>query len=635
MVLSTRWSGICRGPTRRALRGRGGPAERFTIRDGSARPSGGPTTDGDNSQNPPVDLEDAQDPARLVTRSPYLPAERREVPAATIFEYREFPDILDDDGLPIRVVSPQGRSTIYLDMARISYLGGGGDVRLEGNSGTFSADVKAVCARDAHSLTFGAEFRQSDLEYHWEQVYSVGISTYASYRDYGGEWPTPRPTYTAFFAQERYESEGLVADLGLRLERFNSGQDVYLANSLLDASSGYWWEIYNTLDLGLDLKAGGKIPDPWDIINSDMLDKSESSAYWRLSPRIGISHPVGAGTRFLFTFGRFSTAQKPALLYGIVSRDMRVGPGALAALPNANLRPSLTTAYEVGIEHALPWDVRISAQGYARYSTDQPSAVKVKGDGVSYTTFRNRHFEHVHGVELRLARTGGRFLNGWLSYERQRTQEGLTGEDEIVGEGLAVSPAVPWSRQSDPAGTFRAVVMLSTPREWGAVYGGWTAALVQECRSGGETYYNPDPANIPPRELAEEYWLPVVDYHNTDVTISRTLDLPGGRFVTVAVDIENVWNTKRLADYWLSNRDYTRFVYEQRAEYTRRKAAGRSTTGVHDYSCGDPATFYVFTRPWQTVPDQTAAYEEPISPREDWMLCLHPRFYRLGLRFSL
>ena len=550
----------------------------------------------DGLGDPPVDMADALDPSRIIFRTKYMSNVRSSVPTETIFEYREFPDILDADGNPVRVVSPQGWAmSRYTDLGGLYTLGGGGDVRYDGNAEDIQTKVDFTYATGSHTFKAGTEFDIAELEYHYEYVDGIMASVAnGEYRDYGGDWPTPTPTYLGFFVQDKFESEGMIANVGIRVERFRAGQDAYAFDDMFNDimfGTGHGQTIFN--ELMQTLYNGEQEPDPWEILASDdiMGLRSESRAYWRVAPRFGISHPVSSRTKFFFNFGQFYSRQKSAVLYGFLDADIRYGYGGgrVGGMSNPNLRPAKTTAYETGIEQVFPWQLLLTVRGYAKFNTDQVSSIDVKSDaGVSYTTYRNGDFEDIRGLEIKLSRAGGRFVNGWFTYERTRIQGGHVGYKIIVDQEQDVEPFVPWSRDARPQGSFQGALILSTPRDWGALRGGWTATLVQTYRAGGETYYNPDPTSIPLRELPEENWFPVVDYWNTNLKLSKTLDLPGGRFVAVSFDIENLWNTKRLNGTWRNGTEYKKFIYEQRKEYARRRANGESTEGANNYSYGDP-----------------------------------------------
>ena len=603
--------------------------------------------DGDNKADRPTSMEDALNPDRVKFRSGFQANFWYEVPEEGVYEYKDFANILNADGEPTRVVSPQGYSLGYRDLSLVNYIGGGGEVRYAGNATNLQSKFDVTFATGSHTFKTGVEFNQAELEYHWESVTDLlsGSIRNTEYRDYGGNYPTPEPTYLGIFVQDKFESQGMIANLGFRVERFNSGQDAFFYNNFFEGEyigQNHGTTVYNLLDLALDGVAGGLTPEPWDIINYETFDRTPSEVHWRIAPRFGISHPVSTTTKFFFNFGQFYSAQKSSLLYGIVEHDAKMGAvGKTSDLANANLRPSKTTAYEAGVEHVFPWSVLMTVRGYAKFNTDQVSSISVSpgagGSGSGYKTYRNRHFEDIRGMEIKIARTGSRFINGWFTYQRTRTQEGYVGVNDVCRLEQDIDAFTPWSRDSRPNGSFQATLILSTPRDWGAIRGGWSMTIVQDYSSGGETYYNPDPSNIPLRELPEENWFPQVDTWNTDLRISKTFDLPGSRYMSVSFDVSNLWNTKRLNGSLTdaAGTEYSKFIYEQRKEYARRQANGESTEGVHNYIYGEPDTFYIFTEPWQSIPDETQPYKAPLQANAEWLIHMNPRYYRLGLRFSL
>ena len=179
---------------------------------------------------------------------------------------------------------------------------------------------------------------------------------------------------------------------------------------------------------------------------------------------------------------------------------------------------------------------------------------------------------------------------------------------------------MPYSRGSVPKATYRGALILSTPSDWGPLAGAWRATLLQSYRSGGETVYNPDA--IEERNLPEENFIPVVDYYNTDVKVSKGFVLPGGRSVSAYATISNLWNTKRLNGAGLggvASLDYRKFL------------VGRRQIG-EDVEYGDPDTFDMFTKPWKNTDGDWVA---PLAPRTEWLHHVYPRAITFGLRFNL
>ena len=114
-----------------------------------------------------------------------------------------------------------------------------------------------------------------------------------------------------------------------------------------------------------------------------------------------------------------------------------------------------------------------------------------------------------------------------------------------------------------------------------------------------------------------------MDDLNTDLKLSKRLNLPGKRSVLMYMSVSNLLNRKVLSGSALSTTaqdDYKRYVFGQRNE-------------DKDVKYGDESTFFVLTEPYRDP--SSGAWHAPLSPRTDWLHHLNPRYYRFGVRFSL
>ncbi len=236
----------------------------------------------------------------------------------------------------------------------------------------------------------------------------------------------------------------------------------------------------------------------------------------------------------------------------------------------------------------------------------------------NYTIYRNTNYEDVRGGEIKLARAAGRFVNGWFTYERIQSRSGRIGEGYVHPNESNMLQLAPRVDVATPKGFVRALLRVGTPLDWGPLTGGWSASVVQEYRSGGEVVFNPDA--VPRREIDAEYFIPTVDYYNTDLRLTKDTPLWGGRRVSVFVDVTNLLNTRRL----------TGSAIEDEERYFRYLVGVRRSDDSIKY--GEESTFYVLTRPYR---DEGGGWRAPISPRNEWLHHMNPRRYRLGVRFDL
>jgi len=444
--------------------------------------------------------------------------------------------------------------------------------------------------------------------------------------------------------QDKYESDGMIANIGVRLERFDGGSKAIMHEDLFNmdmftttagvpyyekaakdmfAKAGVDWEAawgyipeYETV-----LDCLGVAPGPADVAH--YAPGSDAESHWRFAPRFGISHPVTETTKFFFNFGQFHSMQKASVMYGYTAYARRVGValGRLQQLYNPSLRPAETTMYEVGVEHVLPFDVVMTVRGYAKYNVDQITSIPVRADGMeSYAIYRNTDYEDIKGAEMKLSRSVGRFVNGWFTFERFNSRSGAIGLGNINSDPTKIDIRVPARRSTDPKDVIRAGIVFKTPGDWGQLKGRWGLTIVQSYRSGGDVVYNPDRFAV--TELNDENFLPVTDSWYTSMKLSKRLNLPGRRTVMAYMDVSNLWNRKSLNGSALSasaQDDYKRYIFNKRNE-------------GEDLEYGASDTFDIFTRPYR---DDLGNWKPPLAPRAEWLLFPSRRVVRFGMTFSL
>jgi hypothetical protein len=596
--------------------------------------------DGDGRPDPFESLEDALTPGRVIERTPFSPNVYREVPTEGRFVTKEF-IFTGKTGVPdtALVVSPQGWvEGPYSDMSGGLYgLGGGGRQSLLSRSTSFSVKSDVTRVIGLHTVKVGGEIIRSDVQ----STFEINGGATGNFRDYGGRYPSCRPVYLGFYIEDKYESEGMNANVGIRLERFNGGQKAHLYDDLFNedmftSTAGRPYYLQAAKDMltkaGINWDAAwGGIPDyetmkdclgvapgPWTVAH--YTPGEDAKSHWRISPRFGVAHPVTEKTKFFFNFGDFYSMQKGSVMYGYMSHNSR--PGAkhswFQAMYNPNLRPAKTTMYEVGVEHVLTSDVVTTVRGYAKYNVDQVSDLEVipvfdGGAAGPYKIFRNTDYEDIKGGEIKISRSIGRFVNGWYTYELFYSRSGNAGLSSVSNDPAKIAPYTPYTRNTGGSGSWQAGVILSTPTDWGWLKGDWSLTTVGSFSRGGEVVYNP--LELDERLLKEDNYLPVVDSWSTTFKLSKRISLKNRRTVMVYMDIFNPWNRKSLP----GGGDYVEYIYTLRQNGS-------------DVKYGDPSTFHIFTRPYKTGKGE---WHEPLAAERDWLLYKNPRTIRFGVTFNV
>ena len=595
-------------------------------------------TGGTAAADLPSSLQDALTPGRLILNDPFsTPNYSTAVLGQGRYVTRTF---FVDTPTPAVVVSPQGYiQDGYADLSGTYYLGTGAEAVLNATADQTIVKGDITHAWRAHTFKTGFEFITSELGFHAERALGLSVpGRNQNHVDYGGKYPTPHPSIFGAFAQDKYESQGLIANAGVRIERFDANYPVYVQNIFTDialipyGAKAYYdsiaiargWNVsrwggvptYYPLRDTLRKYGLGDPPEPWDIYEA--LPHGPNKVFWRIEPRFGVSHPVSDRTKFFFNYGLFYSMQKPAVMFSFQT-DERLGQvGKIQEIRYPNLRPARTTMYEVGIEHVLPHQIVWTTRGYAKYNVDQVSMLYCtvyQGNRM----FRNANYEEVRGLEIKVARNSGRFLNGWFTYETYSTRAGEVGLYSINPNMAQSSYFTAYARSNEPLANIRGFVRLGTPRDWGSWKGGWGIGVMETYREGSEVIYRPDPT-IPLRELPAENYMKTVDYWYTNLKLDKTIDLQGGRTLSAYMDVTNLLNTKYMSSGGMASyNDYLNYVFN-------RRQAGEKNLRVYD-----PSTEEALTRPYK---DAGGNWKAPISPRTEWLLYPTTRVVRFGLRFD-
>ena len=186
------------------------------------------------------------------------------------------------------------------------------------------------------------------------------------------------PKAASLYAQGKYERLGMVLNAGLRWDYLTPATDA--------------------------LRSDTRPLDPTNI-NDTRLQASDlepSKVYQRLSPRIGVGFPISDQTLVHVNYGKFF--QQPNLQdlyvsYAFLEHKIRTG-GYYVAFGNPNLKPEETTAYEIGITHTPTDHSRIEVTAYYKDVKDLTEVTNIPSIPNNFSSFRNRDFATVKGVDV-------------------------------------------------------------------------------------------------------------------------------------------------------------------------------------------------------------------------------------------
>ncbi|MDP1677894.1 MAG: TonB-dependent receptor [Bacteroidota bacterium] len=122
----------------------------------------------------------------------------------------------------------------------------------------------------------------------------------------------------------------------------------------------------------------------------------------RLSPRLGISHPVSDNQTLFFSYGHFSKLPRPTYVYSKLTESSARSSSQI--IGNPNLNPETTVAYELGLRNQITENDVFTLTAYYKDIFDYITARSVRSTSVrfsgSYTTYVNSDYARTRGFEL-------------------------------------------------------------------------------------------------------------------------------------------------------------------------------------------------------------------------------------------
>lgn len=223
----------------------------------------------------------------------------------------------------------------------------------------------------------------------------MNISTEGNYRDVNFR---VYPYEGAFYLQDKMEFEGLIANLGLRLDFYNLNAEYY-ADEYSPLRNPYY-------DPSLPYLERGLYYDP------ELALREKTKLYLRLQPRIGVSFPVSESAVFHLNYGTFT--QRPnfnQIFYNQVTLFNEI-----EVIGNPRLKPENTKAYDVGLVMGLPLGLRLDVSAYYKDVKDLVETVYYYDEQqVVYRTYTNRDYADIKGFHINVEKIDG-VLRGFVRY---------------------------------------------------------------------------------------------------------------------------------------------------------------------------------------------------------------------------
>jgi hypothetical protein len=342
-----------------------------------------------------------------------------------------------------------------------------------------------------------------------------------------------RPLEAAVYVQDKIEFQGMIANIGLRLDYFNT-------NSARP-------------DPGLALTYASNLALLQDYL-AGTYPMSRAKPKYYYSPRIGISHPISSHSKIYFNYGHFVQTPLSAGLYttildGAMQRVMYMG--------NPDLPFEKTIAYELGYDVGLSDFFQLHAGAFYKDYYDQYSRVANAHTDYSLVLESPAHdfYSEIRGFEIEVRKTSGKFITGWLNYNYINKSQANLGlppvswipvvtDDPKVGRNGRLW-GIPRSTIVTIQPDARGVVTFSAPTGWGPRL--WNYPLLHNTNLSLQVFYQSGNQYRHPkadfRTLHPDVWFKELGRYWMNMRLSRLFQIRHSG-LEVYADLSNVLHTK-------------------------------------------------------------------------------------------
>ncbi len=157
----------------------------------------------------------------------------------------------------------------------------------------------------------------------------------------------------------------------------------------------------------------------------------------RLSPRLGVSHPVSDNQTLFFSYGHFSKWPNPKFVYAKLSPLN--AQSSFQRIGNPNLDPETTVAYELGLKTQFTPNDVLTVTAYYKdifdyVNTSESIITSARLTGQILRTYVNTAYARLRGLEIEFKKRIGKWFNGMASFSYQIA----TGKSSSAEEGILV-----------------------------------------------------------------------------------------------------------------------------------------------------------------------------------------------------
>ena len=400
-----------------------------------------------------------------------------------------------------------------------------------------------------HEVKSGLEYKSYEL-YLWDLYLPWDPNPFADYYHV-------YPQQIAAYVQDKMEFEGMVVNLGVRLD-------------YLDANTPYYSDATNrNFPLYKDTVIDGDtvlVPNTekpttpqegytqaaWDSL---VWPISMASKKYKVSPRLGISHPISETSVLHFNYGHFfQTPQMDYLFTGLGTDFSKRGNSNIGS---PNLEAERTVSYEFGVATQIGADMAIDLTTYYKDIYGLIGSRKVYALPSAYYALQNVEYGNVKGFEVAFSKSSKYFSTDiayTLSFAKGTASDAWDGyydtysqRDPVTG-GDVIMPKIPYYLDFDQRHTINVGFVFRMPAKELPIYAdNWTLAIDNAISSGQPyTPVNEKGVKTGVTNSERKPWS-----FNTDMKFRKGF-LLGSFEPNIYVSVFNLFNIKNVIDVYAS-----------------------------------------------------------------------------------
>jgi outer membrane receptor protein involved in Fe transport len=157
----------------------------------------------------------------------------------------------------------------------------------------------------------------------------------------------------------------------------------------------------------------------------------------RISPRLGISHPITDNQTLFFSYGHFNKRPKPQFVYAKL--NPQTAASTFQKFGNPDLNPETTVSYELGLRNQFTNDDVLTLTAYYKNIYDYVSTKSIVINsgrylGQSFISYFNQDYARSRGIEIEYIKRIARWFSGRFNF----TYSIATGKSSSSDQGYLI-----------------------------------------------------------------------------------------------------------------------------------------------------------------------------------------------------